>query len=262
MDSVNTFETPNTRLMARGEYFFLLLISVGITLYHWDEVRLIPLLILFSYIDIIGYVPGAIAYRQLNGNVPKIFYYLYNINHNFVTASIVALAWCYFVEVEWALMGIPIHLFGDRSLFGNQFKSRQFSFEPLKHPLYENFETEFFHSRLLPLKTISKDKLKLIMEKYGCHASLNLVFNKDTNVYYLNNVIGFIPYRDDGHCLFVFTGIVAPEDKWELLLDRFIQYAEKNGRKIVCIQLRNEQAKFFERKGFSLNQMGLYTRFE
>ena len=261
MDTVNTFETPNTRLMVRGEYFFLLLVSIGITLYNWDEVRIIPLLILFGYIDLIGYIPGAIAYRKFNGNVPKFFYYLYNINHNFVTAAMVALAWCYFVEPEWALMGIPIHLFGDRSLFGNQFKSRQFSFEPIKHPLYKKFEEAFQRSKLLPVQTMPKDKMKLLMEKYGHHASLNLVFNKDTNIYYLDRVVGFIPYRDDGRCLFVFSGVVAQKNDWGTLLDQSIIYASENERKIACVQLRREQAGFFEDKGFSVNQMGCsYTQ--
>lgn len=261
MDAVNTFETHNTKLMVRGEYLFLLIVCIGVTLYNWNDLRLIPFLILFGYIDIIGYLPGGIAYRRLGGRVPTVFYYLYNGTHNFISAGLVALAWCYFVGPEWALMGIPIHLFGDRSLFGNAFKSRGFSFEPVKHPLFEKFEKAFSRSRLLYDRPMKKDKMILLMEKFGHHASLNLVFNKDTSIFCCPGINGFIPYRDDGSCLFIFSGVVAREEERAALLDKLLDFARKESRCVACVQLRNEQAKLFEGRGFSVNQMGCsYTQ--
>ena len=40
---------------------------------------------------------------------------------------------------EWALLALPIHLMGDRSLFGNMLKPFGVSFEPKTHPVYAEF---------------------------------------------------------------------------------------------------------------------------
>jgi phosphatidylglycerol lysyltransferase len=256
MDALNNFDTPNTRCMVRLEYGFLLLVSIAVTLYNWQDVRLIPLIILFAYIDLIGYLPGAIAYRKYNGKVPEFYYVLYNFTHNFVTAAAVAFAWCYFVKVEWALMGILIHLFGDRSLFGNEFKSRAFSFEPVKHQLFQKFETQFLQQRKLSLPASNINKKLLLAEKYGEHPSLFLVFNREISSFTVPNTTGYIPFRDDGKCLFILTGVISADAEKEVLLTHFIQYAQKHKREICGVQIRKEQVSLFEKSGFQVNQMG------
>jgi hypothetical protein len=143
MDCKNRFETRNTFLMYRLEYFGLLLISVGLAALHIDQIRWLPFAVLFLYIDVIGYLPGAIAFRRGQGKVSRIYYYLYNTTHNFLTNLVVAGLWCVFVGPEWALLAIPIHLFGDRSLFGNSMKSTGVSFEPNAHPAFRRFEASY-----------------------------------------------------------------------------------------------------------------------
>lgn len=256
MDVVNSFESPNTRAMARVEYGFLLLASVVITLYHWAEVRVIPLIILFSYIDIIGYFPGAIAYRRYQGKVPDIYYVLYNGAHNFFTAAIVAALWCYFVEVEWALMGILIHLFGDRSLFGNGFKSRTMSFEPRIHPLYAKFQALMAHERKLNGTVVDSARKFLWAERFGNHPSLFLTLNSGISTFTVEGLAGYLPFQDDGKCLFILTGVISSADNREPLLKAFISHAVEHGRELSCVQLRRDQAELFERLGFHVNQMG------
>ncbi|ALU45814.1 bifunctional lysylphosphatidylglycerol flippase/synthetase MprF [Pseudoalteromonas rubra] len=256
MDTVNNFETKNTRLLGRLEYGFLLLISVAVTLYHWQEVRIIPFILLFAYIDLIGYLPGAIAYRKYKGKVPEVYYILYNFAHNFFTAGLVALAWCYFVKPEWALMGILIHLFGDRSLFGNGLKSRMLSFEPVKHPIYKEFEQQITDARKLPSQPIDPVRQFMITEKYGDHPSLFLALNKNISTFCIDGVVGYIPYEDDGSCLFILAGIVAANEDQAALLDGFIEFAKTHKREVAGAQIRQEQAALFEQKGFQVNQMG------
>ena len=143
MDSKNRFETKHTHLFHRLEYLALLLISIGLAVWHFDEIRWLPFAVLFLYIDVIGYFPGAIAYRKNGGKVAPIYYYLYNFTHNFVTNIAVVALWCVWVGPEWALLAIPIHLFGDRSIFGNSIKSTGVSFEPKLHPAFKHFEDAY-----------------------------------------------------------------------------------------------------------------------
>jgi hypothetical protein len=123
------------------------LIALGVcgTLFvvHLTDVRWLPAVLLFVYIDLIGYVPGAIAFhRSPTGRIPKAYYVLYNTMHTFSTQFAVAGLWVLVFGWEWALLAIPIHLFGDRALFGNTLKPFAVSFEPAPHPAYVRFSTE------------------------------------------------------------------------------------------------------------------------
>jgi hypothetical protein len=52
-------------------------------------------------------------------------------------------AWVLLHGWEWALLVLPIHLFGDRALFGNFVKSFTVSFEPLPHPSVQSELRDF-----------------------------------------------------------------------------------------------------------------------
>jgi hypothetical protein len=93
---------------------------------------------LFGYIDVLGYFPGAVAWRRAAGGpVPRRYYVLYNVMHSLVTAAAVAGAWCLVIGPEWALLALPLHLCGDRALFGNFLKPFGLSFEPVTSPAYK-----------------------------------------------------------------------------------------------------------------------------
>jgi hypothetical protein len=98
---------------------------------------------LFSYIDIIGYIPGAIAFRRSKDHqIPRYYYVMYNVMHSMVTQTLVALIWIWISGPEWALLVLPIHLFGDRSLFGNFLKPFAVQFEPHEDPAFARFRRE------------------------------------------------------------------------------------------------------------------------
>jgi len=144
MDAKNLFETPATYWLIRLEYAVGLAVAAGFFLAHADEVRWLPAIGLFVYIDLIGYIPGAIAHHRAHGGrIPRAYYVLYNVMHSLATQTLVALAWIWLFGAEWALLALPIHLFGDRALFGNFLKPFGLSFEPVAHPAYERLRRDF-----------------------------------------------------------------------------------------------------------------------
>jgi hypothetical protein len=91
----------------------------------------------FVVLDLVGYIPGAIAYhRQGGGRIPAVYHYLYNITHSYLTAALVVAVWAWSMGgLEWAMLAFPIHLSGDRSIFGNIYKPLALPFEPVAVPL-------------------------------------------------------------------------------------------------------------------------------
>lgn len=138
MDGHNLFETPATYRALRAEYAVGLAVSVFLLIWHIGDVRILPAILLFAYNDIIGYIPGAIAYRRSpDKRISKHYYTAYNVAHSFVTAAAVAGLWAWLVKPEWALLIIAAHLCGDRALFGNFMKQYSVSFEPETHPVWK-----------------------------------------------------------------------------------------------------------------------------
>lgn len=137
MDQANPFESRTTYRLHRAEYLVLFAVVVALFVVHIDQVRWLPAVVLFVYIDLIGYIPGALAWRRSSTKrISKIYYVLYNTMHSLITQSAVIALWVVFVGWEWSLLAIPIHLFGDRALFGNFLKPFNLSFEPRPHPAY------------------------------------------------------------------------------------------------------------------------------
>ena len=140
MDSHNLFMTRTTCRLLRAEYGVALIAAVVVALIHLGHIRWPVFIGMFVYIDLIGYLPGAVAYRRASGgDIWRGFYVLYNSMHSFLSAAAVAGAWCLLVRPEWALLALPIHLCGDRAIFGNFLKPLGLSFEPVTHPAYKEF---------------------------------------------------------------------------------------------------------------------------
>jgi hypothetical protein len=147
LDPANRYFSRFTYYVLRAEYFFgatvatFLLIRAGI---KGDNVDWVGAVVLFAYPDTIGYLPGAIAYRRSkNGRVPLWYARTYNVLHSMFTAAAVAAIYVLVHGADWALLAIPIHLFGDRSVFGNIFKMEAVRFEPEKpHPAFARVEDD------------------------------------------------------------------------------------------------------------------------
>jgi hypothetical protein len=138
MDQKNPFESPVTFRLHRAEYLLGFVVSSVLIVWHFTEIRWITALVLFAYIDVIGYIPGAIAFRRSKDHrISKVYYVLYNTMHSMITQSAVIGLWLLFIGPEWALLAIPWHLFGDRGVFGNFLKPFGLPFEPTPTPSYE-----------------------------------------------------------------------------------------------------------------------------
>ncbi|MFF5899173.1 hypothetical protein ACFY8O_25075 [Streptomyces argenteolus] len=146
MDMANPFETPNTYRLHRAEYLVGLVAVAGLFIAHIGEVRWVPAVILFAYIDLIGYIPGAIAYRRSpDHRVAKGYYIAYNVMHSMITQMVVAAVWIAVAGFEWALLVLPLHLFADRGVFGNFLKPFSLAFEPEPNPAYTRMAAELRH---------------------------------------------------------------------------------------------------------------------
>ena len=156
MDSHNLFMTRTTYRLIRLEYGVALVAAVVVLMQHLDEVRWAAFVALFGSIDLIGYVPGAIAWRRAQGRLQTSAYHLlYNVMHSLLTAGAVAAVWSLTAGPEWALLALPIHLFGDRSIFGNFLKPFGLSFEPQTHPSYQEFASNYEQSDPVHLAAVA-----------------------------------------------------------------------------------------------------------
>ncbi|CAL9643396.1 hypothetical protein RKD49_001246 [Streptomyces glaucescens] len=144
MDAKNRFETKTTFAFSRLEWLAFLVISLVLAYQHLSDIRWGVFAAFFVVIDLIGYVPGAIAFRRSpERRVARGYYVAYNVMHSLVTALVLAGAWAWFVEPEWALLALPIHLMGDRALFGNSLKPFGVAFEPETDPAYREFQKQY-----------------------------------------------------------------------------------------------------------------------
>ena len=137
MDTKNRFHNNETWLWTRLESIAVMLaLSLMVVLnardVHWGRFAFA-----FVIIDLIGYLPGAIAYRRLGGGrIAPIDHHLYNVMHSFLTGGAAVALWALATgSLEWAMLAIPIHLLGDRGIFGNVYKPTSLSFEPVAHEL-------------------------------------------------------------------------------------------------------------------------------
>ena len=144
MDSHNLFLTRTTYRLLRAEYLAALIGSIVLALVHLGDIRWPVFIAMFAYIDVIGYLPGAIAYRRAHGGaVSRRYYVLYNSMHSLLSAGAAAGLWCLLVRPEWALLALSIHLCGDRAVFGNFLKPFGVSFEPVTHPAYQELVNNY-----------------------------------------------------------------------------------------------------------------------
>jgi hypothetical protein len=109
----------------------LLAALVVLVALHLEELSWPRFLAAFVLIDLVGYLPGAVAYRRSGGGaIAPLYHHLYNLTHSYLTGATVVGLWALATGPEWAMLAVPIHLAGDRGLFGNTYKPVELPFEP------------------------------------------------------------------------------------------------------------------------------------
>ncbi len=136
MDSVNRFHTKETWLWVRAEHVAVILVSVVLVLLHWSEINWLRFIIAFAVLDLVGYIPGSLAYRRAKGGrISPTYHHLYNVTHSYLATGLLVGVWALLHGgFEWAMLAIPIHISGDRGLFGNTYKPVSLPFEPTPAP--------------------------------------------------------------------------------------------------------------------------------
>lgn len=148
MDKYNTFHTRGTYALVRLDWAVLMLLAFTLLIVHWREVSWWRFTWAFLLPDLIGTLPGLyFYYGRRTGphrSIPSVIHKLYNFGHCF---AVVALGcgfwWLATGHLEWAMLAFPIHLAGDRSIFGNIYKPLGVAFEPVKHVAFKHFEDDY-----------------------------------------------------------------------------------------------------------------------
>jgi len=135
MDIKNPLHTTGTYRLARAEQLALLFACSALIVWHRGEMNWWRGVAAFWSIDILGYLPGAIAYRRRGGGpIPAVYHYLYNFAHTYLVVGVGVALWALVSGPEWAMLAAPFHLAVDRGVFGNVFKPVALPFEPVPVP--------------------------------------------------------------------------------------------------------------------------------
>ena len=134
MDTKNRFHTRETWFLIRAENMTLLVVLSVLVVLHFPHVNWFRFIFAFAIIDLVGYIPGAIAYRRSHKQkIAPIYHHLYNITHSYLTGGVAVGLWALATGgFEWAMLAIPIHYSGDRGIFGNTYKPVSLPFEPME----------------------------------------------------------------------------------------------------------------------------------
>src|ERR1700689_1824326 len=94
MDNRNRFLGKGTYLLLRLEALLGLGVASGLAVAHLSEIRWAPFALFFASIDLVGYLPGAIAHRRAKGRpISRAYHALYNTTHSFLWNAVVAAVW-------------------------------------------------------------------------------------------------------------------------------------------------------------------------
>ncbi len=131
MDNTNRFHTDETWRWVRAEHTALVLVLCVLVGMHASNLAWGRFIAAFVVIDLVGYLPGAIAFRRAGrGKIAPVYHHLYNVTHSYLIAGAGVGIWVLASgSAEWAMLAVPIHLSGDRGLFGNVYKPVSLPFE-------------------------------------------------------------------------------------------------------------------------------------
>jgi|SRR6185436_4358521 len=148
MDKYNRFHTPAIYTLVRLDWAVLMFAAIVLLFSHWRDVHWWRFTWAFLLPDLIGTLPGMyVYYGRRSGprrSIPLVIHQLYNFAHCFVTTVAFCAIW-YAVtrRLEWEMLAFPIHLAGDRCIFGNIYKPFGTAFEPVPHESFQRFEQEY-----------------------------------------------------------------------------------------------------------------------
>ncbi len=88
------------------------------------------------------------------------------------------------------------------------------------------------------------------------HPSGYLALSTRNRRFMTEDLPGFIAYRERGLHLVSLGGVHAPASARSALLDRFLTWARRRRRRVIAVQVREDQAGLFRSRGFTVNPFG------
>jgi phosphatidylglycerol lysyltransferase len=257
MDSRNRFHTAGTYWTVRAEHIAVLLVCTGLGLWNIMEMNWWRAIFAFWIIDVIGYLPGAVAFRRKKDQQISHWYHnIYNICHTYLVTGTGVAIWAYCIGgFEWAMLAVPFHLSIDRGIFGNTLKPAVLGFEPTEHSdevilraLGRDKELRAANIEELVPREVLTDALE--------HPSGYLALSSRNAVFVMDGVPGLISYRLQGKHLWLFGGVHARPEHAGDLLDGFLSFAAERRLRVAAVQVRQAQVELFASRGFTVNQLG------
>jgi hypothetical protein len=263
VDVRNPYHTPLTFRIIRAEHVALLAVCAALAWQHVGEVNWWRALAAFWIIDLVGYLPGAIAFRcSRNGKVHPWFHNAYNVAHTYLVTGTGVALWAYGIGgLEWAMLAVPIHLSIDRGIFGNTLKPAQLSFEPSDHSDEDVLCTlgrvpKADGSEVVDAAEVSRRVPREVLARWMDHPSGYLALSSKNQAFVVHGVPGLISFRRQGKHLWAFGGVHAPPENAGELLDRFLRFAAAQGLRVGAVQVRQSQVELFAKRRFTVNQFG------
>ncbi len=265
MDPRNRFHSPTTFRIIRAEHLLVLVTCSTLAVLHWQQIHWGRALFAFFIIDIVGYLPGAIAFRKQKGRrISHWYHHSYNIAHTYLVTGAAVALWAYCIGgLEWAMLAVPIHLSIDRGIFGNTLKPTELLFEPAEHSDSEVLAAmgRIRQSPYAVLDLAPNDpRWRALRETSTCgasdHPSEFLAQSNRNHHFLLQGIPGYIAYRKQGKHLWVFGGVHANPENAAILLDEFVAFAQHQGLQVAAVQVRPNQVPLFTSRGFDVNQFG------
>lgn len=149
MDKYNRFHTRTIYNLERLDWLVIGAVPLILVILFWREVHWWRFTIAFALPDVIGTFPGLYFYygRRAGSHrsIPNVIHQLYNFGHCFAGIALFCAVWFLIngQHFEWAMLAFPIHLAGDRSVFGNIYKPFGTAFEPVPHEAFVRFERDY-----------------------------------------------------------------------------------------------------------------------
>ncbi|MEJ3745476.1 DUF2156 domain-containing protein [Actinomycetes bacterium KLBMP 9797] len=94
------------------------------------------------------------------------------------------------------------------------------------------------------------------LARYGDNPSAFLALNGGNEFFRIPGRPGVVAYRTAGRYLVQFGGPFAPEPAYQSLLAAFLEHAARLRRRVVGVQLQEDDARVYARHGFTVNQLG------
>lgn len=105
-------------------------------------------------------------------------------------------------------------------------------------------------------ETASLESVLDAVVKYSDNPSGFLAVNSGNSYFTVPGLDGVIVYRPSGRFLIQFAGPFAPPASYVALLRQFVEFARRDDKVVVAIQLQRSDAEHYAANGFTVNQVG------